>query len=155
MSAEDLNSYIPVVEGALAQLGVPVEMTRTDNPLFWSLSKGSANVLLRLQFTASFGGSKGLLVVACPFMKIPTDATQKATLMEELMKMNHQASITSFNMGEGYIYLLTNRFVKGMDSSEIVDMLQELGTYADYFDDQLQAKYGNLIVKNDDTNTRR
>lgn len=153
--SEDLNSYIPVVEGALAQLGVPVEMTRTDNPLLWSLNKGSANVLLRLQHTAAFSGSRGLLLIACPFMLIPKDAAQKASLLEELMKMNFQASITSFNMGGDYIYLLTNRFVKGMDSSEIVDMLQELGTYADYFDDQLQAKYGDLIVKNDDPNTRR
>lgn len=147
--SDDLNSYIPVVEGALAQLGVPVEMTRTSDPLCWSLRKGSANVFLRLQNTAAFGGSKGLLVIACPFMNLPQDTLQRGALMEELMKMNFQASITSFNVGNDLVYLLTNRFVKGMDSSEIVDMLQELGTYADYFDDQLQAKYGNLIVRND------
>lgn len=143
---EALKVFIPVVEGAIVKLGVPVDMCRTENPLLWSLKRGSAHVLIQLKETAAFAGTKGILVIFSPIMEVPQDAALKASLLEELMEMNHMASLTSFSMSEGFIFLLSNRFVEGMDSQEVLDILQEIGVYADYYDNELQAKYGNLIV---------
>ncbi len=154
MSNEDLfKKYVPVVEEAITSLGVPVENTRTDSPYRWSLNKGSSNVLIMLKNTAAFAGNKGLLVILSPFMQVPQDVNLKNAMMAELLAMNHNSSITTFSIANnGWVYLTANRFVVGMDKQEILDMLQEIGTYSDYFDDKLKAKYGGNPV---DHNSRR
>jgi hypothetical protein len=154
MSEDLLKSYVPAVEDAISALGIPIESARTDKPYNWSLKKGSLSLWVVLKQTAAFAGSKGLLVMISPIMKVPTDPAKKAALTEELMKMNHNASITSFSIKEDHIYLLANRFVTGMDKDEILEMLKEIGTYGDYFDDQLKAKYTDLMVSNNDANGR-
>jgi len=154
MSEDLFKNYVPVVEEAISALGVPIDSARTDKPYNWSLKKGSLSVWVVLKQTAAFAGSKGLLVLVSHIMEVPTDPAKKAALTEELIKMNHNASITSFSMKDGHIYLLANRFVAGMDKDEILEMLKELGAYGDYFDDQLKARYADLMVSNDDANGR-
>lgn len=140
---------VAIVEAAISMLGIPAEKARTATANQWLLKKGSADILLMLRTTKSFSGEKGLLVILSPFMKMPTDYNLKNELMHELLELNHNSTITTFSIGkDNVVYLTANRFIQGMMKEEIIEMLHELGAYADYFDEKFKKKYPDLSGPN-------
>ena len=79
-------------------------------------------------------------------MKIPTDMKRKNLLFEELLIINDKLFGVAFTIYQGWVYLKVIREVDGMDQNEAMAMLHRIGNYADQYDDELIAKYGDAPV---------
>ena len=136
------QNYIPVVEQAIQQLGVPIEQARTAQNNHWRLKRNSADILIYLKETHTITKErKGLLLIISPVVKLPEDTPTRCTLLEELLSANHEMSIANFSIRDGFAYIKATRFVDGMDVGEVTNLLNVQSASADYFDDILQNKY--------------
>lgn len=137
----NLETYIPIVEEAIQKIGVAPETARTEIITQWALKRGSADVIILLRTSNTYKGPRNILIITAPIMKLPSDELQQAILFKQLLELSHSALIETFTIFENAIYLKTTRFVDGMDSSEILDMLDSLSYTADFIDDKLKKRF--------------
>ncbi|MCP4442314.1 MAG: YbjN domain-containing protein [Aureispira sp.] len=153
----NLEVYIPIIESAIQKMGVSPETTRTDTPFQWSLHRGSASVAIFMRESPSHKGPRNVLIIGSPIMKLPKDPLQAASLYRYLLELSHSALIEAFSIYDDHVYLKTSRFVDGMDSDEVVDMLDSLSYSADFIDDQLKKRFdvNDINALDDDTDGSR
>lgn len=137
----NLEAYIPIIEEGIQKIGVAPETARTGNPLQWALNRGSANVIMLLRESNTYKGPRSILVLTSLIMKLPVDQPQQTLLCKHLLELSHSALIEGFSIYENYVYLKATRFVDGMDSNEVLDMLDSLSYSADYIDDELKKSF--------------
>lgn len=137
------QKYIDLVERTIQEQGIDPATCRGEQPMQWFLRRGSATVLLFLRESQhSTGENRVVFVAISPMMEVPTDPTKRSQLAWRLLEINHQFIFERFTTAEGWVYLSSARPVDGLDSGEIVDMVESLSYYADMFDDMLQNEFG-------------
>lgn len=134
----NLQSYIPVVEQAIASFGIDVATCRTETPTVWSLQRGSASVTMLLNVNQE---NKAIFVVVSAIMEVP--ANNREQLFLELLSINHSLVGTYFTVyNNEVICLASSRYADGLEAKEVAEMLDAQSYAADAVDDMLIEKYG-------------
>ena len=81
------QNYIPVVEQAIQQLGVPIEQARTAQNNHWRLKRNSVDILIYLKETHTITKErKGLLLIISPVVKLPEDTPYTLHFVRRIIK---------------------------------------------------------------------
>lgn len=137
----NLQSYIPVVEQAIASFGIDVATCRTESPTVWNLQRGSASITMLLNINQE---NKPIFVVISTIMEVP--ATNKEAFFHELLSINHNLVGTYFTIYKNVVCLASSRYADGLEAKEVAEMLDAQSYAADAVDDMLIEKYGGKRV---------
>ncbi len=110
----------------------------------WALKFGSAAVMIALNPP---GGSKeaARLRIVSPIVKVPKDL--KSDLLQRLLELNGTTLPgVAFGMIGDEIVLVAERSTRGLDRSEVEEMLAMIGHFADKYDDLLVREFGGVRV---------
>jgi hypothetical protein len=135
----EIGHYITTVENGIKLLGVNPEEVRTEEFAHWSLSRGSAEILMFLRNSESMEGEKPALVIMSKIMDLP--AVNRELIFETVLKYNFIFVAESFCVESNALYLKTSRFAHGIDPEEVMILLDNLSAAADHLDDELQRKF--------------
>ena len=132
-----LAAYFRIIEKAILKIGIDPEKCRGEKAGRWSLQKGSINIMIDVWMLEK--EQKAYFQAVAPIMEIPKGSN--SALTEELLEINHALFGAAFSIFQGVIFLKTTREIEGLDVSEAYQTILRIGTYADYYDDILKAKY--------------
>ena len=135
----EIGHYITTVENGIKLLGVKPEEVRAEEFAHWSLSRGSAEILMFLRNSESMDGEKPALVIMSKIMDLP--AVNRELIFETVLKYNFIFVSESFCIENNALYLKTSRFAHGIDPEEVMILLDHLSAAADHLDDELQRKF--------------
>ena len=139
----DLTPQFDLVEACIKDLGVDPAICRGEKPGQWSLVKGSAKVWIDCWYIER--EARAYFQVMSPVMKIPTDALKRSALYEELLTINDKLFAVAFTIYNNWVWLKVIRETDGMDQKEAFALLTRIGNYADQYDDDLIAKFGDPV----------
>lgn len=140
-----LEQLVPLVEKAIEKIGVPLEKARhKDQPMQWNLQYGSVEVMLILKDSQTLTGNKPIFIAVAPIMPLPKDPQQLAQMYQDILELSHSLVISRFSVANNHLFMSAGRFVEGMDSDEILEMMQHLATNANALDDRLKEMYPNF-----------
>lgn len=139
---QHLEKFQPIVEGAIAQLGVDPKTCRTDDPLKWYLHRGRAQVVMFLrQSTTHTDDKRDALVIVAPIIPLPQDEEKQLKLYDYALKMSHKLVSESFSSAEGWLYLSTTYFIGEDREADVAALLDSLSYYAQLFVEELRREY--------------
>jgi hypothetical protein len=137
--SEDLSRYYAMVELCLKALGLEPAAARGKEPGEWAIIKGSARILIYVQYLEKNGSS--YFWVVSPITDIP-EPRLLLKFYEEVLETNHTLYGAAFTKSEKWIYLKSIRELKGIDEEEMFNIITRIANYADMYDDVLFSKYG-------------
>ncbi|MCS7027127.1 MAG: YbjN domain-containing protein [Bacteroidia bacterium] len=135
----NLESYIPIIEQAIASFGIDVSACRTETPTVWQLKRGSAEITLLLNTNQE---NRIIFAVVSTIMKLPEQNREQ--LLLELLSINHSLVGTYFTVyNNSVICLASTRYAEGLNPQEVAQMIEAQSRTADIVDDMLITKYGS------------
>ncbi|MCX7862661.1 MAG: YbjN domain-containing protein [Bacteroidales bacterium] len=135
----NIQYYYDMFENVVRNLGVDPVSCRGKQEGQWDLQKGSAPVWVDIYTVEN--GQYGYIQIISPLFEVP-DAHQ-TNAFSEALEINHTlvgCSITKFN---NWLYIKSIRELDNLSESEINNMINRVGIYADRYDDHFKSKYGN------------
>ncbi len=139
-----LDQYVPLVEDAIRSIGVPIEDAKGEEAYQWFLQYNSVKVMLMLKISETLNGERPIFIAVVPVMPIPKDPQQLASLNQEILEFSHHLVICRFSIAENHLFMSAGRFVEGMDSQEVLTIMEQLAINADAIDEQLKERYANF-----------
>jgi len=139
--AESFESAVALVEGVLKKLGVDpatAKVRAEAGSTAWGLKRGSAQVLLLVNKS-----DRGVFFrVIAPVVKAP-GADKRGEVYTHLLELNAKSTRNAaFGLLNDNVVVLSERPVDGLDASEAEQILKQVGALADYYDDELEKKFG-------------
>jgi hypothetical protein len=136
-----LDQLVPIVENAISKIGVPLEDARSQTPMQWNLQYGSVEVLLILKNSQTLNGDKPIFIGVAPIMPLPKDPQQLTAMYQDILELSHSLVVCRFSVANNHLFMSAGRFAEGMDSDEVLELMQQLATNANAIDDRLKEKY--------------
>ena len=137
--SEELNIAVSKVEGALRHFGLNPDDEKVEGQYKWRLTRGSAGLSVRI---FDIGPDLHGVEVCSRIMDLPEDANERLRLYEKVMDMNDSLVGAWFSARSGDLYLIFNRGLEGLDTEEIIKMIDSVSYYADLHDDKLKEDFG-------------
>jgi len=143
-SQADFARAVKLVETVIESFQLKPDEARfqtTDGSTAWSLLRGSAEVLIFLNPARSEDHPNFIRVVA-PIWRLPEEGSREA-IYRKLLELNARELFgTAFGLMENDAVLVTERPTRDMDRSEVEEILQNIGGWADFYDDALVKEFG-------------
>lgn len=115
-------------------------VTAMEGGAAWAISSGSAAVMIALNPGSTPDAFSRLRMVS-PIVKIDIDSNPD--LLRRLLELNGtQMPGIAFGLINDEVVLVSERSVRGLDRSEVEEMLVMVGYYADKYDDLLVEEFG-------------
>jgi hypothetical protein len=140
-----------LVEGALVRFGVDPATVRVhdDAPVAsWALKRGSASVLVSVTTRPSRGEQDGdavFLRVVSPVIFVPSG--EKSALYQHLLELNANGLVNAaFGVLGEHVVAVSERPAKGLDESEVEQVIKHTSAVADTYDDRLAERFGGKRV---------
>jgi hypothetical protein len=139
----EFSSAKALVEGVIKGLGVDPAATRAKSEAdqaSWTLQRGSAAVLITIVKRKEDGGV--YLRVISPVMTLP-EPGKREPLFKHLLELNAAGlANAAFALVSERIAVVSERPARGMDASEVEQMVRHLSAVADTYDDRLVKAFG-------------
>jgi hypothetical protein len=139
------RSSIKMVESVIAELGIPVSETRIGEAEArpgqehdgWVVMKGSAEIYVFLYR----GEQDNFIHVYSPVMTLPE--RNLLQLFRRLLDLNGVGQMgVAFGLKGEHVVLSIYRSTTDLDTSEVQEMIINVGEHADYYDDILVNEFG-------------
>jgi hypothetical protein len=139
------RSSIKMVETVIADLGIPVTETRIGEAEAppgqehdgWVVMKGSAEIYVFLYR----GEQDNFIHVYSPVMTVPE--RNLLQLFRRLLDLNGVGQMgVAFGLKGEHVVLSIYRSTTDLDTSEVQEMIINVGEHADYYDDILVNEFG-------------
>ena len=135
-----------LVETAIRDHGSDPDKNRVrgaDGGAAWALLFGSAAVMIALN--PSRRNQSARLRIVSPVVKL--DRGLKIELAQRLLELNgSDLPGVSFGLVKDEIVLLAERSIRGLDRSELEEIITMIGYYADKYDDLLTLEFGGTRI---------
>lgn len=129
-----------IIEDGIQKLGINPATTRGKNTGEWDFVRGSAKIAVGINQSKKY--PDGIFYVICSIIKIDQIPHEKRFgLLQALMEENLKLVEMKFCMDKSNIFLLANRDIKGLDSVEVGNSINQLSYYADTFDDMIINRF--------------
>jgi hypothetical protein len=142
----NMRSCIKMVESVIVNLGLDPKETVISQPpsdvtMAWGLMKGSAEVYVSLKQDQE----ENYIRVSAPVMTLPEDESNQLRLFRHLLALNAGTVIgAAFGTTKNRVIMVAERSTVDLDLSEVQDLINRVGHYADYYDDALVNEFGGL-----------
>jgi hypothetical protein len=137
-----------LVEGALVRFGVdPAAVRAKTDPsqASWALKRGSASVLVSVTSRPDQGGEAVFLRVISPVIFVPSG--DKTALYQFLLELNANGLVNAaFGVLGEHVVAVSERPAKGLDESEVEQVIKHTSAVADTYDDRLAQQFGGKRV---------
>jgi hypothetical protein len=137
-----IQHYFNLVEEALTDFKIDPAAARGQGPGQWNLRLGSANVWVDIIQSKDADGNPinyGFMQVMAPICDVPVNNQHIFT--KELLEANHTLFGVGFTIYKEKAYIKSFRELQGLDKTEVKSALNNVGLYADEWDDKLKTKY--------------
>ena len=142
----ELGKAKKMIEAVLRGTGVDPDesrVTAVEGGAAWAVARGSAALMIALNPGRT--GDPGHVRMISPIVKIYND--RKLELFERLLELNaSELQGTAFGIAGQEVVLVSERSVRGLDRSEVEEMLAAIGYFADQYDDLLVEEFGGIRV---------
>jgi hypothetical protein len=137
-----------LVEGALVRFGVdPAAVRVKDDPtqVSYALKRGSAAVLVSVTSRPDQGGEAVFLRVVSPVIFVPSG--EKSALYQFLLELNANGLVNAaFGVLGEHVVAVSERPARGLDESEVEQVIKHTSAVADTYDDRLAKQFGGKRV---------
>jgi hypothetical protein len=138
----NLRSCIKMVENVIIALGLNPEENKiktSGDRMAYGLMKGSAEVYVSLKQEED----GNYIRVFAPVMTLPQEPANQISLYRHLLTLNAGTLVgAAFGLNGDHVVLVAERNTLDLDQSEVEDMINRVGHYADYYDDALVNQFG-------------
>lgn len=138
----NMRSCIKMIESVISNIGLnpnDSKIKTSGDRIAWGLMKGSAEVYVSLKQEED----GNYLRIFAPVMTLPQEPTNQAGLFRHLLTLNAGTLVgVAFGLNGDHIVLVAERNTNDLDLSEVEDMINRVGHYADYYDDALVNEFG-------------
>jgi len=139
----NMRSSIKMVETIIADLGLNPTETQVPSPgderIAWGLMKGSAEIYVSLKQDSG----ENYIRVSAPVITLPENERDQLRLFRHLLILNAGTVIgAAFGITRDRVIMVTERSTMDLDLSEVRDMINRVGHYADFYDDALVNEFG-------------
>jgi len=76
---------------------------------------------------------------------MPIPKRRKGDFFRRLLEMNSSFINERFEIFDNEIYVTAVRYLDGLDSNEVVDIMQEISETADFVDDKLKKEFADAF----------
>ena len=131
-----------MINDFVSQKGIDPAQVFNPEKMLWSLKRGSANVqIMLLTVPVGEGKTREFIQAASPIMKVPQG--KETAFYKKLLELNDVNLGVKLSMQKDtdQVWALYERDLVGMDYSELITVLEDLGYWADQFDDMLKAEF--------------
>ena len=137
-----IDHFYKMVEEVLSEYKIDPAAARGEQPGFWSLKLGSANIWVDIFQSKDAQGNliaSGYLQVLAPVCEVPVNNQHLFT--KELLEINHSLYGVGFTIFKDTAYIKSIRELEGLDKSEVKATFDRVSIYANDWDDKLKSKY--------------
>ncbi len=141
--SELITNAIGMVNDFVTSKGVNVKDVYDADKLLWRLKRGSAPVdILLLSVPVGENQIREFLQVAAPIVKVPKG--KELEFFRTLLELNDVKLGVKLSLQKGtdQVWALYERDLIGMSYTELVTCIEDLGYWADEFDDMLIEQFG-------------
>jgi hypothetical protein len=132
-----------LVHSYVKEIGLTKEQTFNTENNAWYWYKGSAKIEVFIQ-TVKVGETheRHYLRVFSPIVKVPKTAI--IAFYRKLLELNDTSLGVKLSImaGSDQVYATFERDIKGMDYTELADIIADVEWWADHFDDMLIQEFG-------------
>jgi len=131
-----------MINDFVSQKGIDPGQVFNPEKMLWSLKRGSANVqIMLLSVPVGEGKIREFIQAASPIIKVPQ--AKQLEFYRKLLELNDVklGVKLSIQKDSDQVWALYERDLIGMDYSELITLLEDLGYWADEFDDLLKAEF--------------
>ena len=135
--------HIRTIEEAFKKLGLDPKDAKSPIQGAWIFKRGSATVRVMLNSTPTSNGDQRTLAMMAHIMPIPS--RKKGDFFRRLLEMNSSFINERFEIFDNEIYITATRYLEGLDSEEVVDIMKEISETADFVDDKLKKEFADAF----------
>ncbi|MDW8296984.1 MAG: YbjN domain-containing protein [Raineya sp.] len=135
--------YIRTVEDAFKKLGIDPNDAKAPIQGAWIFKRGSATIRVMLNSTPSSDGEQKTLTMMAYISEIPR--RKQRQFFRRLLEMNSSFISERFEIFDNEIYITASRYLEGLDSDEVVDMMKEISETADFVDDRIKKEFADAF----------
>jgi hypothetical protein len=139
--SENIEKATKMINDFVLSKGIDLNQVYNAEKRSWSLKRGSANIQVILLEVPISTGTREFLQIACPLIKV--SAGKELQLYKRLLELNDAKLGVKLSLQEktDQVWALNERDLSGLDYSELTTMLEDLGYWADEFDDMLAKEF--------------
>jgi hypothetical protein len=141
--SELIEKAVKMVNDFVVEKGIKVKEVYDDEKKTWRLKRGSASVDILL-FSVSVGENeiRDFLQVASSIAKVPKD--KELAFYKRLLELNDGKLGVKLSLqpGTDQVWALFERDLVGISYTELKTCIEDLGYWADEFDDLLANEFG-------------
>lgn len=131
-----------MINDFVKQKGIDPTTVFNEEKLTWYLKRGSVDIqIMLLSVPVGEGVIREFVQVASPIMKVP--AGKELNFYKRLLELNDVKLGVKLSLQKDtdQAWALFERDLIGLDYSELVTILEDLGYWADEFDDMLKKEF--------------
>ncbi|HOV13169.1 MAG TPA: YbjN domain-containing protein [Spirochaetota bacterium] len=141
--SELIQKSINMINDFVAEKGINVKDVYFPDKLLWRLKRGTASIdIMLLSVPVSENQIREFLQVASPIIKVPKG--RELEFYKTLLELNDVKLGVKLSLQKDtdQVWALYERDLIGMSYTELITCLEDLGYWADEFDDILQKQFG-------------
>ncbi|KEF42290.1 MAG: hypothetical protein ER33_06305 [Cyanobium sp. CACIAM 14] len=127
-----------LVEAVLESLGVEGARDESDEGVVWSLQVGSAPIEIALQTNEVL--QEPTIEICAPILRLP--AANLLAFYRRCLELNRIVVGCAIGVEDDVVMVAAERRLPGLDRAQFVEMLLNVASAADEFDDVLAAEFG-------------
>jgi hypothetical protein len=132
------EAVVDLVDTVLESLGVEGVREESDEGVDWNLQVGSAPIAIVLQTNEVL--QEPTLEVRAPILRLP--ALQLLAFYRRCLELNRILVGCAIGVEDDVVMVAAERRLPGLDRARFVEMLLNVASAADEFDDVLSAEFG-------------
>ena len=140
--SELITKAIDMINDFVSERGIDPSTVYNPEKKMWNLKRGSASIqVLLMEIPVGEGQIREFVQAASPIIKIPSG--KELPFFRRLLELNDikLGVKLSLQSGTDQVWALAERDLIGMDYSELQTLLEDLGFWADEFDDLLTKEF--------------
>ncbi|MGK2861976.1 MAG: YbjN domain-containing protein [Chitinophagaceae bacterium] len=122
-------------------IGTTADAIYNEKTSAWYFTRGSSTIEVFLT-TIETGSNIKRTFIRCiaPIMDIPGDEKKKLSIFQKALELNnrHMGIKLCSNTEMGLLCAVTERDIEGMDYDEFINLITDIGFWADHLDDSFK-----------------
>lgn len=143
--SELIEKSIQMINDFVTEKGIKINEVFNREKLFWRLKRGSATIdIMLLSVPVGEGITREFLQIASPIFKVPNG--KETEFYKRLLELNDikLGVKLSLQKDTDQVWALSERDLMGMSYTELKTCLEDLGYWADEFDDILKKEFKEI-----------
>ncbi|MGH1336688.1 MAG: YbjN domain-containing protein [Aureispira sp.] len=138
-----LESHRQLINDAILSLGIdPSICQQTDAPNIWQLHRGTAQIIIAAQDSAThLEDTVATVSMMSPLVQLPENYEQLTAIYDYLLEKNHLLITETFSLSNRWIILSSTYYLDDMRRQEVMQLLDSLSFHAQKFGQEITEQF--------------